>query len=132
MKAEKLILEIAENSYELISDQSSEICKKVIKKLPLAGDVVNVQGEIFFTVNIDISYPISDAREIFDIGDVVYWKSPDGSMAAIALFYGNTVYIDGKKPRAYSPCIKIASLKNIKPEEYTDIENNVYIRLYMK
>ncbi|MCP4179352.1 MAG: hypothetical protein GY756_16460 [bacterium] len=132
MNDNKLILEIGKNIYELIDDHTTRICNKVIEQLPLSGDVVNVQGEIFFTVNIDIPYSLSDAKEIFDIGDVVYWKSPDGSMAAIALFYGNTLYIDGKKPRAYSPCIKIASLKNLNPEEFVGIKGNINIRLYTK
>ena len=50
-------------------------------------------------------------------------------MKAIALFYGNTVYKDGTKPRAYSPCVKIASLKTADPAELKEIINNTDISL---
>jgi len=122
-------LKIGEKSYELVKDCSSEICQRVFNKLPLIGEVINVQGEIFFTVDLNIPYSLDDAKDEFEIGDVAYWISPDGSMKAIALFYGNTVYKDGTKPRAYSRCIKIASLKNIDPAELIDIKDNTAISL---
>ena len=129
MNNTKLSLTIGNKTYDVEFESDCTIAQDIITSLPVSGEVVNVQGEIFYLVNINIPYSPNEGREVFNIGDIVYWKSLSGDLAAIALFYGNTVYGNGSQPRGVSPCIKIGTIKDINSMEMHDITNGEMIKL---
>jgi len=98
------------DEYELEIDLDSGIYKELLKELPLEGIGMNIGGEIYFNVTNNIPFNGLE-REVFDIGDIVYWRSLETVKFAIAILYGNTNFGDGTKPRTYSPCIKFAKIK---------------------
>lgn len=97
------------NEYKLLIDESSGIEKDLLANEPVKGEGKNIGGEIFYIIDIDIPFNGKE-QEVFNIGDVVYWRSQKEKKFAIALFYGNTKFGNGDAPTAASPCIKFASI----------------------
>ncbi len=100
-----------QKDYLIVMNDENDFAREILGKLPITSEAQNIGGEIYFRVpEINIKYDGSE-REEFEIGDVVYWRSPIGeNKFAIALFYGNTQYSNYKTPRASSPCVKIGNL----------------------
>ena len=109
IKRGKFILSNRQYDIDFVSE--SVVAIDFIKKLPVRSICNNIGGEIYFRVpGADIEYDGTQIEE-FDIGDVVYWRSPIGEEKfAIALFYGNTSYSNWQTPRASSPCVKIGEI----------------------
>jgi uncharacterized protein len=97
-----MIIQINDASYhvELRETRTAQIIKD---HLPIQGPIRRVGDEIYMLVDIDIELE-PDAKEVFEIGDIVYWRSQNSDKRAIALFFGNTPIKDGNQPRAASPC----------------------------
>jgi len=95
--------------YPLHFDNNSSTTNEIRSMLLVKGSGRNIGGEIFYIVDIDIPFDGSE-KEVFDIGDVVYWRSQKEEKFAIAIFYGNTKFGDGNAPRAASPCIHVAKI----------------------
>ena len=106
------------NKYELEINLDSGIYKELLKELPVEGVGMNIGGEIYFNLTVDIPFNGLE-REVFNAGDIVYWRSQEAVKFAIAILYGNTNFGDGTKPRTYSPCIKFARIKN----DFSKLEN---------
>jgi len=83
-----------------------------IKAYPsLQGTANNIPGEVFFYQSeLDIPYN-GEEKQLFEIGDLVYWKATDGSRMAILLMYGNTDAGNGKEIKTPMPGIKIGQIK---------------------
>lgn len=101
----------------IIWDESCGIINHVKNTKTLEGTATHIQGEVFFyQYEVDIPFN-GEQREVFDVGDVVYWRSQtDETKFGILFMYGNTTYGDGTKPRTSSPGIKIGTVVN-----YNDI-----------
>lgn len=110
----KNILEIEGKPIEIDWDLECGIIQFIMESKPLEGTANNIQGEVFFyQFELDILFN-GEEKEIFEIGDIVYWRSPTDSIKFGILFmYGNTEYGDGTKPRSSSPGIKIGSFKEV-------------------
>lgn len=90
-----------------ISDQA--IVNALSKNGPFSGECGRVDDEVFLLIESDRK--LSDtARDVFHIGDVIYWVKSDGSKQAIAVFFGNTHFGDGTKPRPASASDKIGTV----------------------
>lgn len=100
------------DEYQLDVELNNPISEELLKDLPIEGIGNNIGGEVYFNLSSDIPYN-GNEKEVFEIGDVVYWRSPDSVKFAIAILYGNTNYGDGTKPRTFSPCIKFAKIKKV-------------------
>jgi len=89
----------------------TETAKKVQERLPLTTTIENRWGdEIYFYT--DFKIPLSnEAKEIMEVGDIVYWRSTKSDKEAIAIFFGPTPKGDGSLPRAASPCDVIGRVK---------------------
>jgi hypothetical protein len=109
-------------------DESSTIVKYVRDHPGLAGEANNIPGEVFF-YQFELEIPLDQTkREVFEKGDVVYWRSPtDESKFGILFMYGNTTYGDGTKPRASSPGIKIGSIKAY--DKISEIQTGTNLRM---
>ena len=85
----------------------------------LEGEANNIGGEVFF-YQYDLDIPFNgEEREVFEAGDVVYWRSQkETGKFGVLFMYGNTAYGDGTKPRTSSPGIKIGQI-----HPYQDLEN---------
>ncbi|WP_298518736.1 cyclophilin-like family protein [uncultured Kordia sp.] len=96
---------------EIIWDESCGIINQIKESNSLEGIATHIQGEVFFyQYELDIPFDGSE-REVFEIGDVVYWRSQtDNTKFGILFMYGNTTYGDGTKPRTSSPGIKIGKM----------------------
>lgn len=80
--------------------------KSLRNALPFKASVNRWGDEVYFET--PISSPIEgDARAEMEIGEVAFW--PDGS--ALAIFFGRTPVSTDDKPRAYSPCNIVGSVK---------------------
>lgn len=90
--------------------EKSDLVSELIQHLPISSIANNIGGEIYFRVpGVELEYDGTQSEE-FEIGDIVYWRSPDGEKKfSIAMMYGNTQYSNWKSPRTSSPCIKIGS-----------------------
>ena len=106
---DKYFLIIDSEEYQLQIDEKAEINNDILSHVPIRGEAKNIEGEIFYMVDIDISFNGRE-KEVFNIGDIVYWRSEKSRKFAIAIFYGNTKFGMGNAPRAASPCIKFASI----------------------
>jgi len=97
--------------FEIEIDKNNQLAKEFIKRLPISSEANNIGGEIYFRVpGVDLEYDGTQQEE-FEIGDIVYWRSPIGEdKFAIAMLYGNTQYSNWKTPRTSSPCVKIGRL----------------------
>lgn len=105
----KYFLVYGEKKFELGIDLNSGISNELLNDVPLQGKGNNLGGEVYFNIPNDILFNRSE-REVFEPGDVVYWRSQEIDKFAIAILYGNTKYGDGTKPRTSSPCIKFAKI----------------------
>lgn len=77
----------------------------------LQGTANNIPGEVFFYQSeLDIPYNGKE-KQIFEIGDLVYWKASDGSRMAILLMYGHTDAGNGMEIKTPMPGIKIGQIK---------------------
>lgn len=126
----KYLLVTENGELELELDNNSGITEALINELPLKGEGKNIGGEIFFNISTDIPFN-GNEKEIFEVGDIVYWRSQKTVKFAIALFYGNTKFGDGNMPRAASPCTRFAKIKsNI--ELLKDFETGKIIKIIKK
>lgn len=93
-------------------DESCGILDSVLKHPFLVGTAQNIGGEVFFyQFELDIPYN-GEQKEVFEAGDVVYWRSQEEEgKFGILFMYGNTAYGDGTKPRTSSPGIKIGRIE---------------------
>lgn len=109
------ILSTEEFQLEIEWDLNSGIINSILNSKPIEGVANNIGGEVFF-YQYDLDIPFNgEEKEVFEEGDVIYWKSPTESKKFGILFmYGNTDYGDGTKPRTSSPGIKIGIIKDIK------------------
>ena len=111
----KNLLEIEGKPIKIDWDLECGIIQSVIDSKPLEGFANNIEGEVFF-YQFEMDIPFNgEEREIFEIGDIVYWRSQkESGKFGILFMYGNTEYGDGTKPRSSSPGIKIGSFKDVK------------------
>ena len=111
----KNLLEIEGKPIKIDWDLECGIIQSVIDSKPLEGFANNIEGEVFF-YQFEMDIPFNgEEREIFEIGDIVYWRSQkESEKFGILFMYGNTEYGDGTKPRSSSPGIKIGSFKDVK------------------
>lgn len=102
------------NSVQIEWDKSSTIIEYIKESSFLEGEANNIKGEVFFYQYVlDIPFDNTE-REVFEKGDVVYWRSTKSkNKFGILFMYGNTEYGDGTKPRTSSPGIKIGTIKDI-------------------
>ncbi|CAL2089728.1 Cyclophil_like domain-containing protein [Tenacibaculum sp. 190524A05c] len=109
------ILSTEEYQLEIEWDLNSGIINSILSSNPIEGVANNIGGEVFF-YQYDLDIPFNgEEKEVFEEGDVIYWKSPtDPKKFGILFMYGNTDYGDGTKPRTSSPGIKIGIIKDIK------------------
>lgn len=109
------ILSTEEYQLKIEWDLNSGIINSILNSKPLEGEANNIGGEVFF-YQYDLDIPFNgEEKEVFEEGDVIYWKSPtDPKKFGILFMYGNTDYGDGTKPRTSSPGIKIGIIKDIK------------------
>lgn len=112
----------------IIWDASCGIIQQIKDSKPLEGIATHIQGEVFFyQYELDIPFDGSE-REVFEVGDVVYWRSQtDAAKFGILFMYGNTTYGDGTKPRTSSPGIKIGRVVNAK--EIQEIQTGENLKL---
>lgn len=106
-------LEFDTRTLEIEWDESCSIIESIKAHPQLKGVANNIQGEVFF-YQYELEIPLDQtAKEIFEPGDVVYWRSQTDPMKFGILFmYGNTEYGDGTQPRTSSPGIKIGKIKD--------------------
>jgi len=84
--------------------EDSELSKKIYRHFPLEFVLDwRYWDELYFLTNFGLELD-ENAKEIFEIGDIVYWKKSDNSKEAIAIFFGNTPAWDWTKPRPVSKC----------------------------
>lgn len=88
-------LKFSEKEYKIRVDTLTKVADKFVKFLPITSVANNIGGEIYFRVpGVDIEYD-GTQYDKFEIGDIVYWRSPVGEkIFSIAMFYGNTKYSD--------------------------------------
>jgi hypothetical protein len=105
------LLQTETTKLEISWDESCGIINQIKEANALEGIATHIQGEVFF-YQYELDIPFNGyEREVFDIGDVVYWKSQtDSKKFGILFMYGNTTYGDGTKPRTSSPGIKIGNI----------------------
>ncbi len=105
------ILQTETTIIEITWDETCGIVEQIKKSNALKGIATHIQGEVFF-YQYELNIPFNgEQREVFDVGDVVYWKSQtDDTKFGILFMYGNTTYGDGSKPRTSSPGIKIGHI----------------------
>ncbi len=110
----KGLLQYNDNQIEIHWDTSSYMYQQLLHHTSLKGVANNIGGEVFFyQYDLDIEFD-GNQKEIFEVGDVVYWRSPkEKGKFGILFMYGNTSYGDGTKPRTSSPGIKIGTFKAI-------------------
>ena len=122
-------IKFEKKNYKASLSDEDTIAKLLVTHLPLDGEARNIGGEIFFRVdNIDVPFDGTE-REEFDIGDIVYWRSPKGEKKfAIAIFYGNTKFSDWKTPRAAGHCVKIGRIAS-DVSQMEDIESGENVRM---
>jgi len=94
----------------------------------LKGEACNIKGEVFF-YQYDLDIPFNgQEKEVFEKGDVVYWRSPkEKSKFGILFMYGKTEYGDGTQIQTSSPGIKIGSIVDF--EKISKIKTGAIISL---
>ncbi|EDP97741.1 cyclophilin-like family protein [Kordia algicida OT-1] len=112
----------------IIWDESCGIINQIKNTKSLEGIATHIQGEVFFyQYELDIPFN-GEQREVFDVGDIVYWRSEtDKTKFGILFMYGNTTYGDGTKPRTSSPGIKIGTVVNYK--DISQIQSGENVKL---
>lgn len=118
-----------EFKFEIYTD--NQVAREFIKYLPISSLVNNIGGEIYFRVpSADLEYDGTERQE-FEVGDIVYWRSPNGEKKfSIAMLYGNTQYSDWKSPRTSDPCVKIGYfIENI--FEFANIDSGESVTIHI-
>ena len=117
----------ASGDFQINIDDTSNLHEAITTALPLKGEAKNIGGEIFYIVDLDIPFDGTE-REVFEVGDLVYWRSQKEQKFAIAMFYGNTKFGSGDAPTAASPCMKFGSFKgDCSGLEKIDSGSKIYI-----
>lgn len=109
------VLQTEIGDFEIEWDKNATIYKDFIGHKNLEGMANNIQGEVFFyQYIIDIPFDGTE-KEIFEKGDVVYWRSTkEEGKFGILFMYGNTTYGTGHNPQTSSAGIKIGAILNYK------------------
>ncbi|WP_420574738.1 cyclophilin-like family protein [Kordia sp.] len=107
------ILQTETTKLSIVWDESCGIINQIKNAETIEGVATHIEGEVFFyQYGLDIPFN-GEEREVFDVGDVVYWRSQtDDTKFGILFMYGNTTYGDATKPRTSSPGIKIGHVVN--------------------
>lgn len=107
------ILQAETTTLEIIWDEFCGITDQIKQSDALEGTATHIEGEVFFyQYALDIPFDGTE-KEVFEVGDVVYWRSQtDTTKFGILFMYGNTTYGDGSAPRTSSPGIKIGRVIN--------------------
>ncbi|CAM1340320.1 hypothetical protein [Tenacibaculum amylolyticum] len=110
----KGILEIDTVTIKINWDKHSYLYDAIQKSPALTGSTNNIGGEVFFyQYDLDLAFNGTE-KEVFDVGDVVYWRSPkEAGKFGILFMYGATSYGDGTLPRTSSPGVKIGTITNV-------------------
>jgi len=92
-------------------DESCQILPTIKTYPSLEGIAHHIQGEVFFyQYELDIPFN-GQEKEVFERGDVVYWRSAtDKTKFGILLMYGQTIVGDGTQIRTTSAGIKIGEV----------------------
>jgi len=106
-------LKFSGKEYKVVIDMSNKVANNFITHLPIVSEANNIGGEIYFRVpGVNLNYDGTE-RDEFEVGDVVYWRSPIGEEKySVAILFGNTQYSNWKSPRTSSPCVKIGKIEN--------------------
>jgi len=100
---------IINNNPYLLKTLNHSTATLIKQHLPLAGKAICVPGEIYFLIDLNLDIK-ENLKEVFTIGDIVYWRAQNSDKYAIALFTGNTRFGDGTQARAVSPASLFARL----------------------
>ncbi|MFK7981143.1 MAG: cyclophilin-like family protein [Saprospiraceae bacterium] len=105
----KLITAIGELTIKW--DESCQILPTIKAHPSLKGVANHIQGEVFFyQYELDIPFN-GQEKEVFERGDVVYWRSAtDKTKFGILLMYGQTIVGDDTQIRTTSAGIKIGEV----------------------
>ncbi len=105
------MVQFSGKEFKIIISTDNHVAREFIKHLPISSSANNIGGEIYFRVpGVDLPYD-GTQREEFEIGDIVYWRSPIGEKKySVAILFGNTSYGNWKSPRTSDPCIKIGRI----------------------
>ena len=92
-------------------EESCQILPAIKTHPSLEGIANHIQGEVFFyQYELDIPFN-GQEKEVFERGDVVYWRSAtDKTKFGILLMYGQTIVGDGTQIRTTSAGIKIGEV----------------------
>jgi hypothetical protein len=125
----KGIVKFSEKIFKLKLDTKSQVDQKFITHLPISSIANNIGGEIYFRVpDVDIDFDGTQCQK-FDVGDIVYWRSPIGEKKfSIAMIYGNTQYSNWKSPLTSDPCVKIGRFID-SIFEFADIDSGVVVTI---
>ena len=107
-----LVLETEAGTFPIVLDPECGLLEGLAAHPLLEGTADNIGGEVFFYQYVaDLPFPGTE-REVFEVGDVVYWRAREGTgRFGILVFYGNTAYGDGNAPRASSPGVRIGRIR---------------------
>ena len=94
-----------EIAVELREDETPTV-ERLREAVPFKAEVNRWGDEVYFETPVSAQLE-SDARAEMEVGDVAFW--PDGS--ALAIFFGRTPVSDDDKPRAYSPCNIVGTVR---------------------
>ena len=104
----ELTMEFDDGTRVVVSLRSDETptTKGLKSAAPFRSSANRWGDEVYFEA--PVSAPLEgDARDVMDVGEVAYW--PDGK--AIAVFFGRTPVSNDDRPRAYSPCNIVGTVK---------------------
>ena len=119
-------IKIKNKEYE-INLINNEASKQVINNLPIKGNLVRWGDEVYILVDFDIPIEKDDGK-IFEVGDIIYWKSSKSGNKGIAVFFGNTQSSD--KPKANDNCIcKLIGKLNTKKYNINDVEKGSFLEI---
>ena len=94
-----------EIAVELREDETPTV-ERLRGAVPFRAEVNRWGDEVYFETPVSAQLE-SDSRAEMDVGDVAFW--PDGN--ALAIFFGRTPVSKDDKPRAYSPCNIVGSVR---------------------
>ena len=113
----KIKIKNKEYNVSLLDNKAS---KQVINNLPVKGNLVRWGDEVYILVDFDIPIDKDDGK-IFEIGDIIYWKSSKTGNKGIAVFFGNTP--SSNKPKANDNCTcKLIGKLETKDFNISDVE----------
>ena len=94
-----------EVAIELRDDETPTI-ERLRAAVPFRAEANRWGDEVYFETPVSAQLE-GDARAEMDVGDVAFW--PDGN--ALAIFFGRTPVSVDDKPRAYSPCNIVGTVR---------------------